>query len=207
MLKEILRVCNALNIVGTEYALIGGIAAFLLGAQRTTLDIDILVNIKNYEDVLDLFRGLDELDYNIDIRVIEKAYRLKQNFILPAEGGTIIDFKIAKTDLDFKTLKRRMKVYVEDHVIYLAPLEELIAVKIIEQGALEDIEDAIQLMYIHYDKINWEYLVSLVGKEPLKYIDELLEFLSKKYPIRSFRRTLYYMNRLKRRLRKALRET
>ncbi|RLG86964.1 MAG: hypothetical protein DRO18_03760, partial [Thermoprotei archaeon] len=71
---------------------------------------------------------------------------------------------------------------------------------------LEDIEDAIQLMYIYSDIIDWRYLVELVGKDPLMYVEQLIDFVSKKYPVKSLRRALTGMKRLKRRLRKVIKE-
>ena len=206
MLSELLKICDILNEFGVEYALIGGVAAYLLGVQRTTLDVDILINVRSEHDLVKIAYELADLDYDVNIEEVKKAFRLKQNFIVPLFSGVMVDFKVAKTDLDRKTLERRMKVFIEDVVIYLAPLEELIAVKIREQGTLEDIEDAIQLMYIYSDIIDWKYLAELVGKDPLIYIEQLIDFVSKKYPVKSLRRALTGMKRLKRRLRKVIRE-
>lgn len=57
LLKELVKLCEALNNAKIKYVVVGGCAVILHGYYRTTHDIDLLVepsleNVKNLKDVL-----------------------------------------------------------------------------------------------------------------------------------------------------------
>lgn len=57
LLKELVKLCEALNSAKIKYVVVGGCAVILHGYYRTTHDIDLLVepsleNVKNLKDVL-----------------------------------------------------------------------------------------------------------------------------------------------------------
>ena len=66
LLKEILRLCDALNNGAVKYIVVGGCAMILHGYYRTTHDIDLLVesspeNIRRLKKALYDLLSLDEV--------------------------------------------------------------------------------------------------------------------------------------------------
>jgi hypothetical protein len=62
-LEDVRRLCQALEQTGARYILIGGFAVILLGGERTTKDIDLLVDPAP-ENVERLKRALSVLEDN-----------------------------------------------------------------------------------------------------------------------------------------------
>jgi len=66
LLRELVKLCAALNRAGIKYVVIGGCAVILHGYYRTTHDIDLLVepspeNMRRLKKALHEFLGSDEV--------------------------------------------------------------------------------------------------------------------------------------------------
>jgi len=171
-----MKLCDLLDRLSLDYALIGGIAAILYGVQRTTLDIDVLVHLEKPEEVLALVSTLRNNGFEVVLEEALQALKEKSHFTALYEK-TVVDFKFAKSSLDFSTLGRRRMILIGSVKVYISPLEELITAKLKILGSLKDIEDSLQLMYMFHDKIDWSYLAELTGKDPFIYLNELLDVI------------------------------
>jgi len=180
--KEILvKFCSFLNKHNFLYVIVGGIAAILFGVRRTTMDIDVIINIKNKEELLKLCDFLREINFYTPKEWALSAFEEKTHFTIFTGGFVHIDVKFPITDLDFSTLKRRIRIYIDNTPVFVSPLEELIASKLCLLQSLKDIEDALQLMYIHLNRIDWKYLFTLVGRDPLVYANRILDDILREF--------------------------
>lgn len=81
VIKQLLDVCRLLNAAGVQYVLVGGWAVFIHGYERTTRDIDLIVNsdTQNIKKLKSALSGLlpdacselelDDLRNNIVVRM------------------------------------------------------------------------------------------------------------------------------------------
>ena len=177
MKHVIKKLCDILNNLNIDYALIGGIAAILYGIQRTTLDIDVLIGTRSRKDIISLVSALKDNGFEVVLEEALQALKERTHFTAIHEGAVLIDFKFASSPLDFSTLDRKRYFVLNSTIIYISPLEELIAAKLKILGSLKDIEDALQLMYIFHDRIDWKLLTRLTNKDSFKFINRLLKVI------------------------------
>ena len=175
------KICKLLDKNKIEYVIVGGLATILLGVQRTTLDIDIIINLIFEDEVRKLVKVLKEANFNANLYEALEAFKERGHFTAISEEGRIIDFKYAKSNLDILTLKRKMFIEVLQTKIPISPLEELITAKLKILRSQKDVEDALQLMYIYIDKIDWKLLRKYVGDDPLKYANKILSTIMKEF--------------------------
>ncbi|MHA1710007.1 MAG: nucleotidyltransferase domain-containing protein [Candidatus Baldrarchaeia archaeon] len=192
MVDHLINVCRVLSKKGMRYAVVGGIAAILLGVQRTTLDIDILLEVEDANALMEVVDELTSAGYTIDKNDVMVAFEERSHFTVLLEGGRFIDFKIASSDIDISTIRRRRFINIRGEEIAISPLEELIATKLRILGSQKDVEDALHLMYLHIDKIDWEYLRNLLNVDVFEYINDLIarieqEFKEDAYILRKMR--------------------
>jgi len=175
------NVCRILRECSINYVIVGGIAAILLGVDRITIDIDIIVHVADSDEVKVIVECLKRGGYKIDLYEALEAFKDKTHFTILLESGRMIDFKYAESTLDFNTLKRKMIIKIDEEEIPISPLEELIAAKLVVLGSQKDVEDALQLMYIYVDKIDWGLLESYVGEKPLSYANKILSIILREF--------------------------
>lgn len=180
--ENLRKICQILDANKIEYVIVGGIAAILLGIQRTTLDIDIIINLTTEDEIKKLVEVLKAEGYNVSLYEALEAFKEKTHFTAIFKEGGIIDFKYVKSNLDILTLKRKIFMEILGIRIPISPLEELITAKLKILGSQKDVEDALQLMYIYVDKINWKLLNSYIGENPLKYTNKIISTIMKEFP-------------------------
>jgi hypothetical protein len=129
--KEILRLCNALNLEGVRYVLVGGCAVILHGYYRTTHDIDLLVdpsseNIRRLKTVLsELFSSNDAFeiqDDDIERYAVVRFAPESEEIVIDLIGKIgEIDFEFAKNDI--------VEMEIEGTIIPVCGLSTLIETK------------------------------------------------------------------------------
>ena len=151
-----LRVLKMLYYCKIKYILVGGLAINLYGIPRTTVDVDIMIDLNN-ENILNLincfkangFRFRQPID---EKKLISKEYRkqLKEEknvIVLTLENPNnpleILDFFI-DNPIDFnKAYSRKKTLKIDDFEIYLASIEDIIEIKQISNRPIDisDIEN------------------------------------------------------------------
>jgi len=140
-----------------RYVIVSGYVAILFGRSRGTEDIDILIEkitksefskfvseIENRYDFLNPEdrEGLYEmLSENLGIRISKK------NEIIPN-----IEFKIIKNEVEKYVLDNRLKVELDDNLLYISPIEIQLAYKLY-LGSEKDIMDAVYLYELFENNI------------------------------------------------------
>jgi len=162
-----LRILKMLYDCKIKYILVGGLAINLYGIPRTTIDVDIMIELNN-NNILSLincfkansFRFRQPID---EKKLIDKEYRkqLKEekNVIVltlenPSNPLEVLDFFI-DNPIDFNKAYSRKKILkVDDFEIYIASIEDIIEIKKISNRPIDisDIEN-LKLLKEHEEEL------------------------------------------------------
>lgn len=160
LVGEVARVLDNLNIV---YAVTGGYAVSIWGKPRSTLDIDVIIEllepkIHNLAKALKTISAMSYVDEDMVVRAFERKGEF--NFI-HIESGIKVDFWISSGDEFSKLqLKRRVPKMIAGRTIYFLSPEDLILNKLKwhkmsgSELQLRDIEVILKFQ----KKLDWKYL-------------------------------------------------
>jgi len=143
----------------TDYVIVGGYVAILLGRSRGTEDIDTIVRDMKAEEFSSLYRKLcDNGYYFLNPGGEDKLYRMLKDGlrIRAAREGTVIPnikLKFVRNHLDLYAIENRVKVVFGGRHVFISPIELQIPYKLY-LGSEKDVEDALYLWEIFKDKID-----------------------------------------------------
>ncbi len=124
-----------------KYAIAGGIAATSWGNIRTTLDIDVVMDIKE-EDAAVLVSALSKRNFSVNEKDIVRALRERSHFKIFDDKSVLhIDAKGAYGPRELETLRTRRKILIDEIECYLASPEDMIANKLFSRSE-QDARDA-----------------------------------------------------------------
>jgi hypothetical protein len=170
---------SILNKLEIGYVLVSGYVSILFGRSRSSEDIDLIVSKMDFNQFQKLWSELYKHFECLNTENAKEAYTeylLNNHAIRFSRKNRFIpniEFKFPKIELnqlDLLTLKERKKVILNDHTMFISPIELQIAFKFF-LGSEKDIGDALHLYEIFKNKINIELMHSFSRK--LK-IEELL---------------------------------
>lgn len=145
------RVCDALSAAGLRFAIAGGYAVALHGAVRGTIDVDLVVHLRE-EDFSRIEQALTSLGLKPRLPVTaSEVFRFREEYIRnrnllawsfsnPADPAEIVDILIAE-DL---ARHRITKVKVQGRELPLLSRKDLIEMKT-RSGRPQDLEDVAAL--------------------------------------------------------------
>lgn len=131
LVAELRGLLGAFSTASVAYALCGGLAANIYGADRFTKDIDLLIAPDDMEAALEVARGCG---FNIDSGIISfgggvyrmhRVVKLEQGWEEPLPLGLMI----ADTGAYASAYASRRSVQHEDEALWLVTLERLIEMK------------------------------------------------------------------------------
>ncbi len=180
-MNEILElVCTFLNEEKVAYVVVGGLAVLFYGVPRTTMDIDIIIEM-DMPKVKRFVELLKENDFFADVDDVKTAFEEKSHAMIEDKTSMIrLDIKGIYGENDRLTLKRRRKVSFADFVFYVTSPEDTIANKLLF-GSEQDIKDAEGIYVRQFDNMDMEYLA-----ERCKRLDVLEEFSAMKIRVESY---------------------
>jgi len=146
-----------------KYVIVSGYVAILFGRNRTSEDIDIIVEKISFNKFNSFWVESSKHFECINANTVKTAYQeylssgvairfSKKNSFIPN-----IEFKFPKVELDSWTLKNRKKVKINNHQLFISPLELQISYKLF-LGSEKDIEDARHTYRLFQDKIDIDLL-------------------------------------------------
>jgi len=145
--KFVIDFTSILNKDNIEYVIVSGYISILFGRNRQSEDIDIIINKMDFKRFEKFWSKIDN-KYECIITSNKKNayedYLLEHTAIRFAKKDTYIpniEFKFPKLEVDQWTLKERKKVMINNHIMYISPLEIQIPYKLF-LGSEKDIEDA-----------------------------------------------------------------
>jgi hypothetical protein len=157
-----LKIVKILEELKIPYAITGGYAVSIWGRIRSTLDIDIVVDLfeEKTQNLVSALKSFSKFGY-VDISQIQDALRRKSEFNFIHESGIKVDFWIKSGELFAKQeLKRRRAKIIGGKKIYFVSPEDLILSKLIwhkKTGSdyqLKDVESIIR----RQKKLDWKYI-------------------------------------------------
>jgi len=161
--KFVIDFTGVLNKLKIKYVVVSGYVAILFGRNRTSEDVDLLIEESDFEKFLQLWNELSEKFDCLNTNSPEKAYEeflLKETAIRFSEKKKYvpnIEVKFAKTELDKWTVENRKKVLLNNKKLFVSPIELQITFKLL-LGSKKDIEDARYLHNIFKDYLKKDLL-------------------------------------------------
>jgi hypothetical protein len=185
-LNEILKsVCSFLNEEKVKYVIVEGLAVLFYGIPRTTMDIDILIEM-DMPKVKRFVEFLKGNDFFADEDDVKMAFEEKSHATIEDKTSLIrLDIKGIYGENDWITLKRRRKVSLANFVFFIASPEDIIANKLLF-GSEQDIKDAEGIYARQFGNLDMKYLA-----ERCRKLDVYEAFLTMK------RRVEKYMAKVK----------
>lgn len=176
----VLDFTSILNKNDIKYVLVSGYVSILFGRSRSSEDVDLIVGKMDYKKFARFWTDLCKKFECIITGNLEDAYSqyLLANLSLRfSEKGRFIpnmEFKFPKNELDFWTLRERREVLLNNHRLFISPLELQIPFKLY-LGSQKDIEDAVHLYSLFKDKLDLKLLREFTRK--LKIEDSANKYL------------------------------
>lgn len=182
LLIKIVKILEKLNIA---YFITGGFAVSLWGRPRSTLDIDVVIRLREpkIKDLISSLRTLSKAGYIEEDTVREALHQGGEfNFVHP-ESGIKVDFWIAKKDAASQAeFKRKVAKGIDGHRVYFISPEDLILSKLRwykesnSSRHLEDIESVLK-----NSPVDIEYIEK---KAEFQSTARILEEISKKSSVK-----------------------
>jgi hypothetical protein len=154
-----------------DYVIVSGYVAILLGRSRATEDIDLLVSEMSFEKFNALWKDLDNHGFEcINTSKPQEAFdMLKEHairFCIKNIAIPNIELKAVKDPDQEYTLKKRIKVILDEDTLYISPPEMQIAYKLDlgKEGNEKDLEDAKHLYELFKDKLDKQEFARLIKK-------------------------------------------
>lgn len=152
-----------LNKQNIKYVVLSGYVAILFGRNRSSEDIDLILEKMNYDTFSNLWTALSKEFECLITGKAKEAYDLylcKGYAIRFSRKGKFIpniEIKFPKIELDDWTIKNRKKVSLNKKLLFISPLELQIPFKLF-LGSEKDIEDAKYLYALFKDKLDMSLL-------------------------------------------------
>lgn len=160
--ETLIWICDKLDIGNIPYMITGGAAVGFWGQIRTTMDIDILVQIQ-MNKIGTFFKSIEN-DAYIDIEAAQKAIINKQVFnIIFKKTYFRIDLIPLKEDAyEQQKFGNRTKLNFQGRDIYVISPEDLIISKLqwskSAGGSERQIQDCASIYQLNYEMLNLPYL-------------------------------------------------
>ncbi len=161
-IKTLEWVCKKLDYANIPYMITGGSAVGFWGHIRSTMDIDIVIQIE--ADTIDRFLQSLEEDAYINIETTRKLISNKKMFnVIHNSTCFKVDFIPLQEDIyEVKKFNNRTKIAIQDIEIYVISPEDLIISKLLwskKTGESErQIKDCESIYRLNSESLNIDYM-------------------------------------------------
>ena len=159
---------RVLDVQKIKYVLVSGYVAILFGRSRNSEDIDLVLENLSEKRWKLLWLGLTEKFVCLNTNDPKEAYHeylrsmTAVRFSRPGEYVPNIEVKFVHQPLEKTALERRVKVVLNEHILFVSPIEQQIAFKLF-LGSEKDIEDAKHLHLVFREYLNKELLQQYIN--------------------------------------------
>lgn len=178
--QAVVRLARFLKAKKIAYMVIGGVANLFWGIPRTTLDIDVTIQIK--EEGRTSF--IHAMESRFHFRVKNPLSFVAETNVLPLEdsSGIRIDIIFAKLPYEFQAIQRSKQVNIQGEKVRICSPEDLIIHKIISDRPRdqEDVRGVIQLLGSKLDQSYLDPMIKDLAKALGK--PDLLKFYYSCFP-------------------------
>jgi hypothetical protein len=179
MFEEIVfkRVINLFDKYNISYMLTGGLAVTVWGRARSTLDIDIVLDI-NKDDIKKLVSAFQKENFYIDEEAVKMALDKKFSFnAIDRETNTTIDcYLIGNNEYEAARFQRKIVRNIVGMKVNVISPEDLILIKLLwhkDSGSTRHLEDAESILKI--TKVDLKYIKKWAASQStLKILNEIL---------------------------------
>lgn len=164
----------------TNYSVVGGYVAIVLGRIRGTDDVDIIIPKKTKEEFEKIIEDMIGNGYwCINTEDNEEMYGLLKtgHSIRIAKDGEVspnFEIKFAKSESDFESLDKPSEVWINNKSIKVARLELQIAYKEVVLKSEKDMEDAKHIRFVAKEYID-EKLIDAYKKRLKEWMQNRLK--------------------------------
>lgn len=160
-----LLVIETLDVLRIPYLVTGSLASTAYGRVRTTLDADILADVKR-EHVAPLARRLESAFY-VSREAIEEAVQYRRSFnVIHLATSFKVDIFVPKRPFDHVQLQRRIRHVLSDHPrveMYVASPEDVVLAKLewFRRGgevSSRQWHDVIGVLKVQEDRLDMTYM-------------------------------------------------
>ena len=131
-IEKILRlVCKNFDENNIDYVIVGGFAAIFYGNPRTTMDLDVVMQIKEI-DIEKVVKFFKENGFFADTEDMSAAFKERSHCTVEYKGTMFrIDIKGVYDEMDRRTIKNKVKADFHGTKMYIASPEDTIINKLI----------------------------------------------------------------------------
>ena len=172
---EILQlVCTYLNENNINYVIVGGVAVMYHGVPRTTVDIDLILQMED-EQISPFTEFLNSKGFAASATDIRAAFN-EQSHSTSFFRDTLLrlDIQGINSDFDEMTLDRAILVDLFGTSVRIGSAEDALVNKILFQGE-QDMRDALGILKRNHENLDFEYIRSTC--RILGILDFLEQFL------------------------------
>jgi len=172
---EILQfVCSYLNQREIEYAVVGGVAVMYHGVPRTTVDIDLIIQI-NDDEIHAFVEFLDSKGFDASTEDMRTALRERSHSTVFYRNSLLrLDIQGVNSQFDRMTLERAITTDLFNANIRIASAEDTLINKILFQGE-QDLRDALGILSRKKEHFDFAYIESTC--KMLNILDKWRSFL------------------------------
>jgi hypothetical protein len=150
-------VVDALERLGIEYLLVGGIAVMYHGYSRTTEDVDFVIALESQQRLSELVSLLGP-GYSLSPQATFEVYTSKTYRTIEVLGTPIkIDVFFVTDDFDREQFARKKKLPLFNRKVFLPTAEDVIVIKLRWQRR-KDLVDVMYVMGLNDEDLDWNYL-------------------------------------------------
>lgn len=159
MAPSFLEILNRLHDSGSDFVIVGGVAAALHGGSRVTFDLDVVprLDASSWAAAVDLLWSLgarpripEPLERLRDLEAVDRWRREKGMLALnfrTTDGTIEVDLLVGESDRFDELRQRAIPVTVDARIFFVASIDDLIAMKE-RAGRPQDLLDVAQLKII-----------------------------------------------------------
>ena len=167
-------VCSYLNETEIDYVVVGGIAVMHHGVPRTTVDIDLILQIDD-DEIPAFVKFLNSTGFTATTKDMRSAFKEKSHSTIFYRDSLLrLDIQGVNSQFDKMTLERAIDIELFNTTIKLGTAEDTIINKILFQGE-QDLRDALGIFARKQRQLDIAYIESTCKK--LEIYDKWVHFL------------------------------
>lgn len=173
---EILQyVSDFLTSENIDYVIVGGVAVMYHGVPRTTVDIDIILQIDDSK-ISHFVEFLNSKGFIVSIADFQDAFATNSHSTIFYRNSMLrLDIQGVYSDFDQMTLNRAITVRLFETGIKLATAEDTLVNKILFESE-QDLRDAFGILARNRENLDFVYIESISSL--LNILDKWKSFLS-----------------------------
>ena len=165
-IEDILNlVCKNFDENSIDYVIVGGFAAIFYGNPRTTMDLDVVIQISEDTDIETVVKFFKKNGFFADTGDMIAAFKEHSHCTVEYKETMFrVDIKGVYNEMDKRTIKNKIKTDFHGKTIYIASPEDTIINKLL-CAREQDIKDALGIYARQMGKLDENYIEKEAKKQ------------------------------------------